>query len=88
MLRNILKFESIKVANDTVKAKTGQDLIEISIQNDYYEIMRLVLYESNEPFKMSMMKSAVKFGSPKMIKMLLKKAKEDLSRNGKLSRKE
>ena len=89
-LNPILEFlknptHNFKKTNDTFIQTTGQDLVTSAIQNDYYEIMRLVLYESNEPFKMSMMKLAVKFGSPKMIKLLLKKAKEDLARNGKLS---
>ena len=43
-LKDSFKSESIKVADDTLKAKTGHDLIEITIQNDYFEIMNLIFY--------------------------------------------
>ena len=63
--------EELDRANKSIQAKTAQNLIELSIRNDYHEAMNIIVYDLNEPITNDMIELAIKTGSTKMIKMLL-----------------
>ena len=65
--------DKLDTANQILQAKTGQNLIELSIQNDYHEAMNLMFYELDEPIPITndMIELVIKKGSPKMIDMIL-----------------
>ena len=55
-----------------MKPISGQGLIELAIQHDYHEIIRVILKDLGDPFDTdSMLRYAIQNGSPKVIKMVL-----------------
>ena len=55
-----------------MKPISGQGLIELAIQHDYHEIIRVILEDLGDPFDVdSMLRLAVQNGTPKVIKMVL-----------------
>ena len=63
--------ETYKEVDATLLKKTGRGLLEQSIQNDFKEILQLVLFNLKEPINEDIFLKAIKAGSPKAIKMFL-----------------
>ena len=56
----------------------GYGLIEFAIKSDYYEIMDIVLEDFFEPVSSRLLMTAIKLGSPKMLKFILRIKKENI----------
>ena len=68
----IFDLDRLEEASAKLRAKFGQGMLEIAIDYDYCELMKYVLYDSDEIIDLQyLIKKAVQKGSPKMIKMLL-----------------
>ena len=68
----IFDLDRVEEASAKLRAKFGQGMLEIAIDYDYCELMKYVLYDSDEVIDLQyLIKKAVQKGSPKMIKMLL-----------------
>ena len=67
-----LSTDRLEEANSRLKPISGQGLIELAIQHDYHEVIRVILEDLGDPFDIdSMLRNAIQNGSPKVIKMVL-----------------
>ena len=64
--------------DQNLKDSTGYGLIEFAIKSDYYEIMKIALEDFLEPVSTRMLMTAIKLGSPKMLKFILRIKKENI----------
>ena len=66
-------LKQLETVNRCLTGKTGQNLIDLSIQNDFYEVMNhlLPILKSDD----MRIELAIKRGSPQMIKMILDEMK-------------
>ena len=80
----ILKFlerpclDHAQKLDQNLRNSTGYGLIEFAIKSDYYEIMNIVLEDFFEPVSSRMLMTAIKLGSPKMLKFILRIKKENI----------
>ena len=68
-----------KDVDSKIKERTGFDLMELAIKNDYREIIRIILFDLKEPFGFDTLSKVFQKGSPTVIKMFLNRLK-----NGKI----
>ena len=72
MISGIDKIPRLKETNAYLKAKTGQELIELSVQNDYPNIIEHIINQPDIQISDNMIRLVLNKGSPKMIKILLR----------------
>ena len=72
LISGLDKIPRLKEANAYLKAKTGQELIELSVQNDYHKIIEHIITQPDIQISDDMIRLVLKRGSPNMIKMLLR----------------
>ena len=72
LISNIDKIPRLKETNAYLKAKTGQELIELSVQNDYPNIIEHIINQPDIQISDNMIRLVLNKGSPKMIKILLR----------------
>ena len=65
----------LQEADSKLISKTGRGLLDQAIQNDYPEIVKVILFDLNLPITHEMLVTAIKAGSPKVVKMFLAKEK-------------
>ena len=68
-----VKFEEI---DRNVKNNTGKELLDLTIRNDHFEVMSIILDDLYLPVDINMLNQVIKNGSPLMIKMILAKKKD------------
>ena len=67
--------ETLEESNMELRGQTGDDLIDIALENDYTEVLKQVFSEKvDEPVTKAMVEKAILFSSPKTIKFIGKKA--------------
>ena len=58
--------------NSRLKSISGQGIVELAIQHDYHEIIRVILEDLDVSFDREfILREAIQNGSPKIIKMVL-----------------
>ena len=67
------KFKKI---NRNLKNNTGEELLDLVIRNDHFEVMNIILDNLYVPVSTKMLEKVIKKGSPLMIKMVLAKKKD------------
>ena len=72
LISGLDKIPRLKEANAYLKAKTGQELIELSVQNDYHKIIEHIITQPDIQISDDMIRLVLKRGSPNMIKILLR----------------
>ena len=65
----------LQEADSKLISKTGRGLLDQAIQNDYHEIVKVILFDLNLSITHEMLVKAIKAGSPKVVKMFLAKEK-------------
>ena len=65
----------LQEADSKLISKTGRGLLDQAIQNDYPEIVKVILFDLNLSITHEMLVKAIKAGSPKVVKMFLAKEK-------------
>ena len=75
---SLSNIDRLLEADERIKALTGQGLVQVAIQYDYHEIIRVILEELDDlPIDINvMLKCALQHGSPKIIKMILSQKKD------------
>ena len=58
--------QTLDDANKELRAKTALDLIQISIQNDYYKVIKVILNQLDEPITNDIIEFTIRKGSPQM----------------------
>ena len=72
MISGLDKIPRLKEANAYLKAKTGQELIELSVQNDYHKIIEHIINQPDIQISDEMIRLVLSKGSPNMVKLLLR----------------
>ena len=78
-ISNFLKFptkDNFKETNKRLKEKTGENMVDLVLRNDYHEVMQILLDDHYLPINSDMVKKVFKTGTPKMLKIVLAKKKE------------
>ena len=68
--------ENYKEANKRLKEKTGEELVDLVLRNDYHKVMQILLDDDYLPINSELMEKVFKTGTPKMLKILLVKKKD------------
>ena len=68
----------LEEADSELIRKTGRGLLEQAIQNDYHEIVKVILSDLNLSVTHEMLLKGIKAGSPKVVKIFLEKEKKHI----------
>ena len=70
--------ENFKETNKRIKEKTGEELLDLILRNDYHEVMEILLDDNYLPINSDLIEKVFKTGTPKMLKIVLAKKKETI----------
>ena len=68
--------DKFKEINSNLKKNTGEEILDLIIRNDHFEVMRILLEDRYLPINREMLCKVIKKGSPLMIKIFLRKKQE------------
>ena len=68
--------DNFKETNKRLKEKTGEEMVDLVLRNDYHEVMQILLDDLYLPINSDMIEKVFKTGTPKMLKIVLAKKKE------------
>ena len=68
--------DNFKETNKRLKEKTGEEMVDLVLRNDYHEVMQILLDDLYLPINSDMIEKVFKTGTPKMLKIVLAKKTE------------
>mgnify|MGYP006863923988 FL=1 len=78
-ISQFLKFptkDNFKETNKRLEQKTGEEMVDLVLRNDYHEVMQILLDDHYLPINSKLIEKVFKTGTPKILKILLVKKKE------------